>query len=232
MKLTAYLRVSTAGQVKDGLGLEVQRKEIRAWAKANDHKIVSWHADEGISGSEGLDTRHGLGDALDDLSTGKAQGLVFYRLDRLARDVLLQETLLRDIAHGGGKVFSTFGSEQENIADDPTDPDRKMIRTILGAVATRERELITLRLASGRRRKADKGGYACGRPAFGFKAEGRELVPVAAEQAAVRRIGELRAGGASVRVIAEQLTAEGFTPKRGGQWHPETVRRVLARSQS
>jgi len=43
-----------------------------------------------------------------------------------------------------------------------------------------------------------------------------ELVTAPAEAAAVARIHELRAAGASVRVIAATLTAEGHHPALGG----------------
>ena len=78
--------------------------------------------------------------------------------------------------------------------------------------------------------KAEQGGYAHGAPPLGFRAEGGELVPDPDEQAAVQRIVELRAEGESLRQIAAALTAEGFTPKRGGAWHPQQVARVLDRA--
>ncbi len=77
--------------------------------------------------------------------------------------------------------------------------------------------------------RAEAGGYAWGRPPFGYRAEGGELVPDPDEQAAVQRIVGLRADGASLRQIAVTLTAEGLTPKRGGSWHPQQVARVLDR---
>jgi Resolvase, N terminal domain/Recombinase len=152
-----------------------------------------------------------------------------YRLDRLARDLILQETLLREIAAQGGRVFSTFASEQEVIEDDPDDPSRRLIRQVLGAVSEYERSLIRLRLHNGRRRKHERGGYAFGSPGYGWRAEAKELVPEPSEQAALARIRQLRATGQSVRAIAAVLTDEGHQPKRGGQWHPETVRRICAR---
>ena len=227
MKIAAYLRVSTDKQAEEGLGLDVQREGIRKWAKANGHTIASWHADEGISGSNGLDTRNALPDALRVIRDGNAAGLVFYRLDRLARDLILQETLLREITGMGGVSFSTFASEQEVIEDDPDDPSRRLIRQILGAVSEYERSLIRLRLRNGRRRKAEHGGFAYGSPPFGWRAEGRELVPVDSEQATLARILELRETGQSIREIEDTLTTEGHKPKRGGAWHPETIRRIL-----
>jgi DNA invertase Pin-like site-specific DNA recombinase len=205
MRVAAYLRVSTDTQAEHGLGLDVQRQAIRAWARQHGHKIASWHSDEGISGSNGLDTRDALPDAVAEVRDGRAAGIVVYRLDRLARDLILQETLLAEIAGLGGRVYSTFAGEQEVIEDDPDDPSRRLIR---------------LRLRNGRRRKAERGGYAYGSPPLGWRTEARELVPEAAEQAALARIRELCGEGASVRAIAAALTTEGHRPKRGGGWHP------------
>jgi len=89
--------------------------------------------------------------------------------------------------------------------------------------------MIALRLRSGRRRKAEQGGYAFGSPRFGQRAVDRALAPADDEQATIARIRELSAGGASLRTIAATLEAEGRRPKRGERWHPTTLARVLAR---
>jgi DNA invertase Pin-like site-specific DNA recombinase len=57
VKAAAYLRVSTDTLAERGLGLDVQRQAIRAWARAHGHKITGWHTDSGVSGSNGLDSR-------------------------------------------------------------------------------------------------------------------------------------------------------------------------------
>ena len=232
MKLVAYLRVSTDKQAEQGLGLDVQRQAVRAWAKEHKHRVVLWSVDEGVSGSNGLDTRDALPEALEALRERRAAGLVVYRLDRLARDLIVQETLLAELRRVGADVFSTSAAEAAYIGDDPDDPSRKLIRQVLGAVSEYERAMVRLRLRSGRRRKAERGGFAYGSPPLGYKAEQRELVPVAIEQAALARIAELHAEGLSLRAIGETLDAEGFAPKRGGAWHPETLRRIVVRPTS
>jgi DNA invertase Pin-like site-specific DNA recombinase len=228
-KLIGYLRVSTDKQAEEGLGLDVQRAKIKAWAKANSHKVVAWYTDEGISGSNGVDTRKALGAALEALKPSGIGGLVVYRLDRLARDVILQETLLKNDIRPYGALFSTVPSEQDVMNDDPSDPGRKMVRVILGAVADYERELIKLRLSGGRAAKAARGGYAYGAPPLGKRAEGKELVPDEREQAAIARMRELHSRGRSLRQIVAALEEEGHQTKRGGHWYPATVNRVLAR---
>src|SRR5262245_51778814 len=97
MRVVAYLRVSTDRQVDEGLGLDVQRDAIRRWARAGGHRVVAWCADEGVSGANGIETRVGLYDALTQLRTGRAAALVVFRLDRLARDLILQEQLLAEV---------------------------------------------------------------------------------------------------------------------------------------
>lgn len=231
MKLVAYLRVSTATQAEEGVGLEVQEAAIKVWAKAKGHRIVGWYTDAGVSGSNGLDTRQALPGALGAIKAGDAAGMVVYRLDRLARDLIVQETLLAEVKRMGGIVESTFASEAAFLGDDPADPSRKMIRQILGSVAEYERSMIRLRLESGRARKREKGGYAGhGSPAFGYRAEGKALVADSGEQSAVARIVELSGEGRSLREIITVLDAEGHQPKRGDRWHPVTVSRVIARA--
>jgi hypothetical protein len=61
VKVATCLRVSTDTQAGHGLGLDVQRQAIRAWAREYGHQVIAWHADEGISGSNGLETRLALG---------------------------------------------------------------------------------------------------------------------------------------------------------------------------
>jgi DNA invertase Pin-like site-specific DNA recombinase len=229
MKLVAYLRVSTDRQAEHGLGLQVQEAAIRAWAKQNGHRIGLWCRDKGVSGSNGLETREALPQALAALQGRTAAGLVVYRLDRLARDLVLQEQLLAEIKRMGADVYTTSAAEAGYLADDPDDPSRKLIRQILGAVNEYERSLIRLRLRTGRARKGSDGGYAYGPPPLGFRAEGRQLVADNSEQQVVERIRVLRAEGRSLRQIAETLTEEGFKPKRSETWHPGSLRLIVNR---
>jgi DNA invertase Pin-like site-specific DNA recombinase len=230
VKIVGYVRVSTATQVEDGFGLDVQKAAVRAWCKANGHKLIAILSDEGISGAKELEDRPGLADAIEALHAKRAQGIVVPRLDRLARDLIVQETVLAEIRRIGGEVFSTSPAEASYLTDDPDDPSRKMIRQVLGAVSEYERSMVVLRLRNGRRRKAQMGGYASGAPAFGYEARDGDLVELEEEQVTVKRICDLRASGASLRAICSILESEGHRSKRGGTgWQPMGVKRVLDR---
>ena len=233
MKLVGYVRVSTAAQAEEGLGLVLQESTVRSWSKDQGHRLVEVLADEGISGAKELDDRPALAEALSLVADKEAAGIVVPRLDRLARDLIVQETVLADVRRHGGRVFSCAAGESEYLADDPSDPSRKLIRQILGSVAEYERSLIALRLRAGRARKASTGGYAYGAPPLGFVAEDRSLQPSESEQATVTRMTELWSSGASLRAICEVLQAEGHRTKRGGtEWKPMVVKRVLDRAQA
>jgi DNA invertase Pin-like site-specific DNA recombinase len=229
-RVIGYLRVSTDAQAERGYGLDVQADAIRSWAKREGFVLATNLTDSGVSGSNGLDTRVALPEALAEIRVGRASGLVVYRLDRLARDLVLQETLLAEVRRMGADVYSTAGGEAAYLADDPDDPSRRLIRQILGAVSEYERSMISLRLRSGRRRKSAVGGYAYGSPPYGWEAVDRELVEVAREQVVRAQMRALQENGHSIRQIAEVLNADGVPAKRhGSRWHPTTVARALTR---
>jgi DNA invertase Pin-like site-specific DNA recombinase len=234
LRLTAYIRVSTDQQAEKGLGLDIQRRAIRSWARESGHVLTRpFHADEGISGSNGLDARAGLADAFATIRSGHANALVVYRLDRLARDLIVQETLLSELWRMGAVVFSTARAESDYLTDDPRDPSRRLIRQVLGAVAEYEKSLIVLRLRSGRERKRANGGYWGGAPKLGLRPEGKELVVDVDEQKTVDRIIELHVAGHSTRQICRVLMDEGCRTKKGfTTWHSAVVAAIIRREVS
>jgi DNA invertase Pin-like site-specific DNA recombinase len=227
MRVVAYLRVSTDRQAEKGFGLDVQTQAVKAWSKANGHRIVLITRDEGMSGTMDAADRPGLTEALRVLQQGKAEALVVPRLDRLARSLSVQEAALAHAWRSGARVFSCDSGEV--LADDPDDPMRTAMRQMMGVFSQLERSTLTARMRAGRKMKAEQGGYAYGGPALGFKAVDGALVADDREQAVVRRIQELRGEGMSLRSIAAALDAEGHKPKRSDRWHPQTLASVIRR---
>jgi DNA invertase Pin-like site-specific DNA recombinase len=230
VKLGAYLRVSTDRQAEEGLGLDIQRAGIKRWAKSHGHRVVEWFVDEGVSGSNGIDARTGLLDALTAIADGKVQGLVVFKLDRLARSLTIQEGTLSKVWALNAKVFSVDLGEIPE--DDPNDPMRTALRQIVGVFAQLERGMIAARLRAGRRLKDERGGFAYGAPPFGFRAHEKGLVEDEHEQLALDRIHALRAEGASLREIAAALDAEGYRPRRSSGWQPAVLSRILRRDRT
>lgn len=222
-RVIGYVRVSTAEQV-EGFGLLVQRNAIGAYCKMNGYRLVRSFADEGLSGSNGLDTRQGLAELLAMVESGAVSGLVVYRLDRLARDLVLQETLLARMRKAGVEVLSV--SEPDIDSDDAT---RVLVRQVLGAIGQYERALIRSRMMAGKAAKIARGGYAGGQPRFGKAAQDKALVDDPDELETVRLIRIWNGEGCSTREIVQRLEEAGRRPKRGERWYPMTVRRIAER---
>jgi DNA invertase Pin-like site-specific DNA recombinase len=215
------VRVSTVEQV-GGFGLDVQEKAIRDYARAHGIRLIDIARDEGISGAKSEEARPGLALALIRLEAGEADLLLVARADRLARDLILQETVIRDLKRWGRDILSV--AEPGLVAEDG---QRTLIRQILGAISQYEGWLIAARLRAGREMKRARGGYAAGRPPYGYRATRGALEPVPDEQAAIGEAIELRSQGMSLRQIARQLTEHGHRPKGSGVWHPPQVARLL-----
>lgn len=223
MKAIGYIRVSTAGQVEDGVSLDAQEAKVRAWAELSGASDVVIFRDEGISGKR-ADNRAGLQDAL--AAVGKADALVVYSLSRLSRstkDALVLAELL-------AKKDADLVSLSEKI--DTTTAAGKMVFRLLAVLAEFERDQVSDRTRFALAHKKAKSEKTGGDVPFGFRldADGIHLVEDAAEQKAVRLIADLRAKGYSLRAICDELAKEGHRTRRGSlTWQPKVVSRVLER---
>ena len=153
--------------------------------------------------------RPGLADALDRLDRGEADTLLAVRVDRLSRSVADFAGLM---ACAERRRWSLVALD---LGVDTTTPAGDLMANVLASVAQYERKVIGQRTREGMaQRKAE--GIHVGRP---------RVLPVDL----VARIVRERAAGATLRAIAEGLTAEGITTARGrATWSTSTVQGVLA----
>lgn len=224
-RLAAYVRVSTDKQVQ-GEGLAVQEAAIARYARRNRLDLAATFRDEGESGT--LAERDGWADAEHALRSGEVAGIVVYKLDRLARDVMVQEQLMAGVWRLGGEIYST-AADENNLRDDPDDPTRKLVRRMMGIIAEYERDMVVLRMRRGRRAKARAGGFAYGSPPFGYRLIDGALAPDPDEQAVLTRAKRLRRRGLSTRAIAADLNAAGHRTKRGREWSSSSVSAALSK---
>lgn len=228
IQASAYLRVSTDGQLgKNAFGLADQAATVEQFARENEMDLVGRFVDEGISGT--TLNRPGLLDAIAGAKRGEFQVLLIAKIDRLGRD-LMQQLWLE-------KEFLRFGVEVVSVSEPfrGQDPATRLYRQIVGAFAEFERHRITDRLSGGRRAKARAGGYAGGRPPFGYKVvQGEKTLQVDESKAAtVRRIFELRQQWPrwTLQEIADRATVEGHRTSRRAVFTPTTIRRILVREE-
>lgn len=229
LRLIGYRRVSTNGQV-DRYGLPAQLADLRTYARRGGFRLVRIETDDAKSGTLPAEERPGLVAALKAIRAGDADGLLVPGdLDRLARELTIQEAIITQVWKIRGVVHTTTRGELER--DDPDDPMRTAIRQFMGVFAQLDRAMVAKRMRNGRKAKAAAGGYiGNGSPPFGQRSVDKELITDEREAAVTARMRGLRDAGMSFRQIADQLNEEGLMSKRGGTWHPMTVRRVLERA--
>ncbi len=214
-KAFGYLRVSGKGQVA-GDGFPRQRAAIERYAKAQGIRVVRWFEERGVSGTNELTDRPALQELLLALAGDGVQTVLVEKLDRLARDLMIQETILHDLAKNGYRLVSA--AEPDLCSDDPS---RKLMRQIFGAIAEYDKSMIVAKLRASRERMRAKAGRCEGRKPYGFRdGEGR----------VIERMKRLSGDGLNYSAVAAKLNAEGIRTRSGGQWFPATVARILAAS--
>src|SRR3954447_19292688 len=216
-----YLRVSTQSQGRSGLGLEAQRAAIEAFAAAQGFEVTACFAEvETGKGSDALDRRPELAKALAQARRLKAPVTVA-KLDRLSRDVAFVAGLM---AQRVPFIVTELGA----------DADPFMLH-IYAALAEKERAMIADRTKAALQELKAKGAELGNRTnleeaakrgaaanARGADAFASNIIPI------VRSIQA--AGVTSLRGIAGTLNARGIGTPRGGQWHPQSVVRLLERA--
>lgn len=161
-KVNAYLRVSGKGQVQ-GDGFTRQLKAIREYGAAHDFKIVSIYREEAVSGTKESADRPAWSELMTALHANGVRVVIIEKLDRLARDLMVQETIIADLRKHGFELVSV--AEPDRMANDPT---RILVRQMMGAVAQYEKSQIVLKLRGARVRKRAKEGRCEGRKPYGY----------------------------------------------------------------
>lgn len=223
----AYTRISTENQY-DGWGLEAQERAVRDYCEKNGIECVKVFKEQ-ISGATEFEHRDEY-KAMVDYCTEQGIGrIIVAKLDRVARDIMVQESIIKQVMGMGVELISVC---EPDLCS--TDHTRKMIRQMLGVLAEWERGTITYRMRGGRIERAHRGERATGSLALGYRTEkvnGRKQTVVDADEAAiVQRIHQMYKDGTSMRRIADTLNDEDVKTKRGGKWHASTVKYILDNS--
>jgi site-specific DNA recombinase len=222
MKAVGYCRVSTQGQVNEGVSMDAQESKIRAWADLNGYDQIQILCDAGISGKR-ADNRAGLQDALASVANGDA--LVVYSLSRLARST--KDTL--EIADILTKKGSDLVSLSERI--DTTSAAGKMVFRMMAILSEFERDQISERTRGALAHKKSKSELIGAVP-YGYQLsqDGRLLTEYEVEKKAIAQAKELRQAGLSLRAIAVELAERGVHARSGKSFDAKQISRMVAAS--
>lgn len=235
MNVIGYVRVSTSGQAKDGYRLAYQQDEIRAYCQSQGWNLLDIYVDEGISGAKiDEDTlevdRIGFQTMLAALSSRNIDAVVVLNTSRLWRSDIVKVLVHREFKKYGVDVRSI---EQPTYSIYKKDPSDFLINGLMELLDAYQRLEITMKLCRGRHKKAQQGGYAGGRAAFGYKVrKGQKAIEVNDKQAqAVKRVFQLRqqCPNWTLSEIASALNDEGYRTQQGKLFTKVQVKRILDR---
>lgn len=220
-QVVAYIRVSTAGQGKSGLGIEAQRQAIARFAEVEGFEIAAEHIEvETGKGAHALDRRPVLAAALAEAKRLRC-AVVVAKLDRLSRDVAFIAGLM---AQRVPFVVAELGSG--------VDP---FVLHLYAALAEKERAMISARTTAALAAAKAKG-TRLGNPNIGeAQAKGTASTKASADRFAANvlpLILPLKAEGATLRQIADELNARGVETARGGKWAATQVSDILRRAEA
>ena len=212
----AYLRVSGKGQIK-GDGFIRQEKAIKRYADANGIEVNHIYKDKGVSGT--LSNRPALAEMMVDLQQNGhgIKTVIVEKIDRIARDLMIQETIIQDFKENGINLISALeGADLLN-----NDPTRKLVRQVLGAIAEYEKSMLVQKLRVARQRKKVKTGKCEGRKSY------HEVAP--STVAHIRRLRRKPKGmkRKTYHQIADILNGENVHTLNGQPWNLQTIRHAI-----
>lgn len=215
----AYARISSDRE-GDGLGVARQLEDCERLAERKGWAIVERFVDDDVSAWSGKQ-RPEYARCLEALRSGLIDGLLVYDLDRLHRQPkeledfisLCEQLRLTNVASASGDI-------------DLTTADGQFQARILAAVAKKESDDKSRRIRRKQEELAVNGKLSGGgsRP-YGYNDDRRTLR--ASEAAIVRECARRFLAGESIRSIAADLNERAVPTVSGGEWSPQTLRRML-----
>ncbi len=208
----AYLRVSTKGQEKSGLGLEAQMAIINHYTSLEDSIIVK-EVIEAESGKD-ISNRPGLMNAIQECDK-MGYTLIVAKLDRLSRNV---EHIFR--------IHNWLGDRFRSCDLPTTD---SLTLSIFAGLAQREREIISIRTKqalAAKKAKGEKLGTVKNLNREGRKAGTKAIKDKATRKNQMAKSFINKCNGMTLEAIATELNNNGFRTSQGKLFHKTTVLRL------
>ena len=221
MRIIGYARISR--HTEESTSIERQREVIERECVKRGDDLVGIESDVDVSASRtGLD-RPGLKRARAAVTSGAADAVMVWRLDRVARSV----GDFMAIVDAGVEVISAT----EPI--DTTTPMGRAMAQVLQVFAELESRTIGLRVAASKAYLRRVGRFPGGRVPYGYRTVphpdgvGYALEPVAEEVRVIRRAVTEILEGSSLYSVAKRLNAEGLHARKGRPWTSATLKGIL-----
>ena len=219
MKYILYARKSQESEDRQVQSLDAQERELQARAAALGIEVVAVYHESQSAKSVG---RPVFNKVIQMIQDGEADGLLCWKLDRLARNFIDGGLVIDLLQRGVLKSIQTYDREYL-----PTDNVLTMA-VELGMANQYSRDL-SENVKRGNREKLSKGGYPCYAP-FGYLNSRADktliLDPVRSEY--VSMMFDLYSTGRySFKELAAELYEQGLRTTAGKKVHPGTIRHIL-----
>lgn len=218
MNATIYARFSPRPNADECQSIAVQRDRCTAYCTANGYTVGTVYEDAGLSGAS--TDRPGLQKALTSVCESKGI-LVVYSLDRLARNT--RDAI--EISERLNKSSAELACVAQSINTHTS--HGRFFFTLLAAIATLEREQIAERTSVAMQSRQKRGHRMSRYAPYGYRLDGRALVPEPEEQELARQIIGWHKSGDTMRIILLKLRV---TSCRGSPWHRRVVEGIIRRA--
>jgi site-specific DNA recombinase len=165
IRIAIYCRVSSEDQARRETIL-TQRQFCQKYAEQAGLDVTGIYSDDGASGTIPMHERPEGGRLLSDAASGLFDAVLVYKVDRLGRDNWVTEDAVRRLEKASVAIISA------TEAFDGKTAHGRLLRSILGATASYERELIKQRSLDATRRLAADGVWLGGIVPYGYRTVG------------------------------------------------------------
>lgn len=219
MKYILYCRKSTENDDKQALSLGAQERELLELAKKKNLNIVKTYREKGSAKQLG---RPLFSEMIEDIKSGKADGILCWKLDRLARNFIdggliidsLQKSIIKEIV----TIQKTY------LPDEPV-----YLMSMEFGVSNQFSRDLSVNVKRGNREKLKQGGWPNLAP-MGYLNDRLNRTLIFDEQRApyIVKAFELYSTGLySLQQVADKLFEEGFRNKGGGKVMKGKIHAIL-----
>jgi len=230
-KAVSYSRVSSKGQV-DGFGIDRQEASIKRYADQNRFDLVEFYREEGISGTTEEEDRPAFKEMISKLLSNGARTIIIEGMDRLARELRVQENLCVYIASKGIQLISANTGENITKAIEG-DPMKKALIQIQGVFAELDKNQIVRKLRKGRdkarkenevtKKKLTLDGRGKCEGRLSYKETNQELIKAAKKLHRKPRHGKRL----PLLTISSKLYEMGFMTSKGKPFAATQIKRLV-----
>ncbi len=223
MKIYAYLRVSGKGQVNKH-GFDRQLDTIQSFCDKKGYQIDQVFKEQ-VSGTKDETDRPEFTAMVTAILRNGVDTIIVESLDRLARELMIQEQLLIYLASKNINLIPA--NTGENVTKAITvDPMKKALVQMQGTFSELDKSLLVKKLRKSRDKVRKEKGKCEGRKSYKETDDGKVILQE------IRRLRRKNKGRVrkTFNEVAEELNKQGYLNTAGESFTGNTVRGVLHRA--